>query len=199
MQESRYLFGILTLLCLCISCSPPSPEAYLSFIEQPENGFIQHKQLGELSFSAAYRPPIYVALRERADKTWNPDQFQARLETLSKSQHFRLRISVTNEKHHALGYGLRTSEEVESRRQYLMFQLAPHIQLICRGDTLACKIAHFEQNYGLSPHADINLVFPQNDCQDDKQLLIRDIGYQTGILKFTFSQASLQAIPNPTL
>ncbi|MEZ4850690.1 MAG: hypothetical protein R3B93_19150 [Bacteroidia bacterium] len=190
-----YIIGWFILL-LGMGCSVSlSSEDYLAYSNNPERGLIKEKSLNSLHLSMQYRPVDYIIAQESRGEAITQEAYKKRKSELETSQYFKLRIKSESSPY-IMEHNLVSLDDVEIRRQELLYGLRPRVKMVCGGDTLACAIHHVEETYGLAPFVDINLVFPSAPEGCDPQIIMEEFGFQTGTIKFKFNQEEITHLPS---
>ena len=190
MNNRFYWLGLIMLLLLA-ACQFGSygPSEYLAYVNDPSNGFLQTKSVQKLKVSLQHRPPAYqqaLALSRGRQVS----------ESETKGEFYLLRLEgMDPEQGNLMQLALNTPEQLNTRQQFLLFQLKDYVSLVCGGDTLQCQFHHLEQNHGLTPFIDIHLGFPPGTPNCDRQIIIHELSYNTGTLKFRFPQHIYQNPP----
>lgn len=157
---------------LLVSCSSKkdfqSVAEFESYINDPDNGYIQNEEVGDLLFEAKLNPPL-------SDDT-NP-QFA-----------IQLRISRLDGKS-VLETNTSSQAEVLEREGYLSFDLAKDVEIEYDGKQLPCSFHHYERNYGLKPSIDVFFQFPAiRDLKENPVFIYRDQQFGEGLVKIEFAK-----------
>lgn len=166
----RFLLPIS--LFLLVSCSSKkdfqSVEEFESYINDPGNGFIQSKEIGDLLFEAKLNPPL-------SDDP-NP-QFAV-----------QLRVSRLDGKS-VLETNTTSKSEVLEREGYLSFDLAKDVSVEYDEKAVPCIFHHYERNYGLKPSIDILFQFPNiNEPKENPVFVYRDQQFGEGLIMIEFDK-----------
>lgn len=163
-------------------------------MQSEENGLRKEKTLGAVKMELSYRPAAWLAHQELKGKG-NGASFEETQKRFEGQHHFRLRLESAVEGVNVQEVGVSSAEEMESRKYFMMFGMKDHLKMVCGNDTIPCAFYHFEQTYGLAPHADILIAFDGCGEGKDCQVLVGEIGFHTGLTKFLFTGDALSRIP----
>jgi hypothetical protein len=160
-------------LFLLFSCSSSqnefvSMEEFEKYLNDPENGYIQSDEAGDLFFEAKLNPPL-------SDDP-NP-QFA-----------IQLRISRLDGKP-VLETNTKSGAEVLEREGYLSFDLAKDVAVEYDGKAVSCVFHHYERNYGLKPSIDVFFQFPAiKEPKENPVFVYRDQQFGEGLIKIEFDK-----------
>lgn len=158
----KYSFLFLSVL-LIRNCSKTqlslSPDEYVSWIENGQNGLCPSKQIGQLQFDLQYKPLEYIVLKDNAGTKLSAAEMKKQVSDIGDMQYFTLRIS--SEK----GGDLLRSDAMEmaefsNRLAYFSSGMQKDIKLIEGNDTLSCLLFHFERSFGIDPRSTFVIGFP---------------------------------------
>lgn len=170
---------------------------YISWCENPENGLINSKQIGNFNYSAFYKPLNYLALKEiNYTEPFVKSKFESAFKEYGNMQYVSFRITDTKGNQELLKSSIRNESEYYARLEYLSFKMQQDFKLIDGKDTLPCTLYHFERVYGLAPYATFVLGFPESKNKDsDKQIVYEDNLFNSGIIYLTFNKDVLSNLP----
>lgn len=186
------------MVVLVVSCSVEQlrPTAYMSWMENPDNGFIATKTVSGITFSLQYKPYNYMALMKF--KTADPDrkEFEKTKTEYGNLQYYTLRVSSADQQ------DLLRAQEADNleyfqRLEYLVGHMQDQLTLIDGKDTLPCLLYHYERNYGLAPHSDFLLGFASSatTTPTDRTLVLNDELFGTGPIYLTITGKALRREP----
>jgi hypothetical protein len=175
-------FGLFFIACFYFSCSQQkageekamviprntviseSPalhiNEYMNWIENKDNGLKVEKKIGEVTFSALYKPYEYMAIMELKKEKLTEKKLTEKIAAYEGLQYFTFKIAANNEQQELLRIDADSDKEYYSRLEYFSFQMQNDFRLIDGKDTLDCVLYHFERVYGLAPYATMVLGFP---------------------------------------
>ncbi|MDP2387989.1 MAG: hypothetical protein Q8M29_16565 [Bacteroidota bacterium] len=182
------------------SVSVPSslgPKDYINWIEDPGNGLIADKTIGEFTFSAFYKPLDYLALSDLEIDSTLKEELPKKIKEYEGMDYFSFRINSNADQSELLRVGIKEESEYYARLEYFSFKMQNDFKLISGGDTANCVLYHYERVYGLAPHASFVLGFPKNVNSKNtaKQLLFEDKIFNKGNIYITIPKEKLNHIP----
>lgn len=195
--------SILLLTVSLWSCSESlSPSQYISWVNNPENGLVSNKSIGNFQFDLQYRPGPYLTLMELGNTEFSDEEYKSTLHHFDDQYQFLLRIKLNNGNNNWLDSLADNFENKEEKIKYLSFFMQDDIKLIKNNDTVDCKLYHFERNYGISPYGTFLLEFPdskknkqENNNDGILQILFDDFAFSDSTLIFKFFNKDINNIP----
>jgi hypothetical protein len=136
-----------------------APKDYVQWNENPENGMIIEKTIGDFSFSSFYETPEYLALKEFGDTQFTKKEYEEKLMEYDGMEYFSFRIQSLSNTEELLKVGIKSDDEYYARIEYFSFKMQKDFKMIEGNDTLDCKLFHFERVYGLAPKATFIMGF----------------------------------------
>ncbi len=183
---------------------PLAPSEYVEWIENRQNGMATTKKLNDIVFSLLYKPDAYEALvRLKGDSLTETTLNDVKKE-LKGMQYYTLRIATLDNKGELLKHKLETTDEYYRRIEYCSFKMQDDIKLIDNGDTLPCRLFHFERVFSVAPEATFVLAFEdtrtgkdveQGNYAGDKILSFNDGIFELGRINLLIGKAYLNNIP----
>lgn len=155
-------------------------EAYLDWFDNKDHGLRVEKTIGDLTFSALYKPHEYLAAMELKKEKITKQKLNEKMKDYEGLQYFTFRITADNEQQELLKKGIQSDQDYYSRIEYFSFGMQKDFTLVDGSDTLECALYHFERVYGLAPYATMVLGFPlTKQAQDGTQKVMNEkiIGY----------------------
>jgi len=186
--------GLIGWMFLFASPKALTPIDYVHWVENPDNGLKQVKNIGNLRFSLQYKPVEYVIANEEKSASLDAVLVHNRKEQLDGMQYFNLRYSLNNSQQNIV----KAAGSIEAQQQliyYLSYSLQQDIRLVEGNDTLPCQLFHFARNHGLTPHADFVIGFESKNEAADKRLIINEKAFNTGTVQFNIASADLNDVP----
>ena len=190
-----FLMLLLTPAWWGCSESALSPASYVKWIQDPDHGLKQVKQIGEMIFQVQYKPPDYILAMEKREPVIREEERQSRRQELEGMHYFNLHYDIANTSENALQYGATSGAEYQERVQYFSFGLKHDIYLEENGQRVPCELFQFARNYGISPGLDFSLAFPKGEEDSDLQLVIEEKVFNTGKIRFTIDRGNLDNLP----
>ncbi|MCT4579997.1 MAG: hypothetical protein N4A35_01155 [Flavobacteriales bacterium] len=163
-------------------------QAYKQWVENPENGLIVRKEIGQFAYELFYKPLPYQLLQAK-------DSVEA-TEEQQHTEYYTLKIESLDGQD-VLKSGARDVAEYNNRLFYLADYIQQDLSLIQGGDTLPCLFAHYERNYGLAPYAKVTLAFEveKKATPQEKTIRFNDPVFGAGPVQFYYPTTTLNNIP----
>lgn len=185
---------VVVLICGCAK-NELKPDEYINYVESEKNNIKNSKQIEDLNFSLQYCPTEYLLLKEFKTNNLSEKLVAERKKENENMVFFKLRISANNNSD-ILNYKISSNDDYYERIQYLSYGFEEDIALLNGKDTLFPALFHFERTYGVVPFADFMLAFNAKIKEPEKfQVIIDDKIFNTGLLKFSYSNTDIQNIP----
>lgn len=200
----KYLRLILILFIGFFSlsgCRPKtlSPKAYVSYVTNPKHKLIQEKIIADYIISVQYKPLDFVTLIEYRRQTGVLLPFDSIRSQMDSLEHYTFKIKPKKGNKSLIKSGAGSSEEIFNRIEYLSFDVIKDFYIIENGDTIKCKIFHFERTYDLNPELTFLLGFQANANKsqiNDKTFIYEDKVFGLGKIKFLFPSEVIKNIPD---
>lgn len=175
-----------------------SVEDYRQWVEKEDNAtLVQDKTMGDLVFSAKYKPRSYMAMLQSGSTQISPLRLRAVEDSLKGYEYFTFKIAHPNHNTELLKLNLNHQNEYFGRVEYYSFGIQNDFFLICGQDTLPCALSHFERTYGLAPHATFTLSFEGQRKEDEPlTLLYNEKVFGLGLIALRFEAENLNQIPS---
>ena len=168
---------------------------YVKYVESEKNNIKNTKQIEDLSFSLQYCPTEYLLLKEYKTNNLSEKLIDQRKKDNDSMVFFKLRISAKNN-NDILNYQISSNDDYYQRIQYLSYGFEEDIALLNGKDTIFPALFHFERTYGVVPFADFMLAFNTKIKEPENfQVILDDKVFNTGLLKFSYSNKDIQDIP----
>jgi hypothetical protein len=186
---------------LLISCSKKAvdADAYVQYINTPENGLLKKVDAGDFKIEVQLRPAEYMALQELGIDMATKEKLDSMMNG-NNQEFFLLRIGSNGNKQDALINGISTEQEYFERIGYLISNIDKDVYLVDGTDTLRCAMHHFERSYHLASYHNVLLVFDglkqHGGKRQDQFLVYDDKLLGIGKLNIRFDQKSINNIPN---
>lgn len=182
-----YIYSIIILLTSC--SSDLSKQEYVNWVQDPDNGLIIRKEIGDFAFELFYKPISFQVLQAWEDLS--------SLDEYKDTQHYTFKIESLKGLD-VLKDGALDDMEYNNRLFYLSDYIQKDFRLIEAGDTLPCLFAHYERSYGLAPFAKVTLAFPATPESEklEKVIQFNDPVFGAGKMNFNYSKSVLENIPN---
>ncbi|HMT27639.1 MAG TPA: hypothetical protein PKD91_00025 [Bacteroidia bacterium] len=195
---------LLFVLEACTSGFSTQSDFY-KWWNNPDNGLVKSKTIGDFRFVLKYLPPEYQALNEIGETKFSTITFDSLRKAYSNNRSFLLTIEPAVEKDvDVLFKGIISYEEYKERILQLNFLPADFIALYADGVKYKPVLSTMENLYNLSPKKSLYLVFSpekSNDVLTHAEELVFEFSdqiFMTGINKFVFNKSDLTNIPEFT-
>lgn len=189
-------------------CNPErelSPEKYVRWVQDTENGLIKTKRLKGLQLEARYLPAPYLAYREfkSLNETVAFDSLLSAY-TCGLAFQFTLSASLQDREYGNLMYYETTSQEdLMARQRYLSFSGQEFIHLEYNGQTLLPALVQFEGYDALTNSLRFQASFesPMQSCGGKDSTLASltfvfdDPFWNSGTTRFLWEENVLEKIP----
>jgi hypothetical protein len=196
----RFLIYLMLFGCLYLGGCRPSilePLKYVSWVENEKNGLKAKKEIGDFVYTLQYKPLPYIALMEKRDPQVKTEYVQKRVKELRGMQYYTLTIT-SKDKKEVLASHIDSENEYYDRLQYLVDGAQDDISLIEAGDTLPCRLYHFERDYGITPNAKILLGFEEatgEKAKEDRTIYFNERILGSGRMFLAINASSISKLP----
>ena len=182
------------------SCSKTmSADAYLKYIESPENGYRKVVQVDGWEYTFQYKPYEYILCKEFHGLK-KSELYKKRMEQLKGTAWFNIYFKRIADTVSPLRYRINSLDEYNQRLTYYLSSAAGKLKLYYGKDTLTTMSYLFETNYNLTPQETmvVGFALPVHDesPQRDMQISYHDVVFNNGIIKSKFEKALLINNPN---
>lgn len=198
MKAINLFIIILSIVAISFisGCRPGklSPEAYLQWVEDPENGLQMSREMGGFRIIARMMPEQYWDLKQ-GSKTNEIEE-----DSDSRIRYFQLRIEPKDKETEVLKAGINDEQTYQERLTYFKYGMQKDLYLVQGTDSLKAVLYHYEQSFGLTPFTTSLIAFEDKiDYPSSQTLVFDDQNLGIGPVKFSFSQATLSQIPQLNL
>lgn len=195
------LFTSLTIL-LIVSCSSKTfsdKEELLAYINEPANGFTQHKTVNGVDFTLTYRPTDILVKQELGDNI-DAKRIEALRDKYNKYLYFNLSMSVNNQE--LLSVAPKNRQEFGAMVNQLVFGMHEKVHMYTQNkDTLPMVDYVYPRMYGMGRATNMLFVYPKKKDvlqTNDLHFTIQDIGLFTGEVKFKIELEKINNQPQIT-
>ena len=172
------------------------PKEFVSWVRDPENGFLRTKQIDEFEFSVQYKPYEYITCLEERKENIEAEIVKNKTEELKGMTYFDLIISAGGNNGELLKYKLPKNSDYPNRIDYYSFNFQKDIFLVQNNDTIPCSMFHFERTFDIAPYAKFLLAFPVTDSKSkEATVLFYDKIFDKGMIKISFDKQALSKVP----
>lgn len=172
-----------------------SPDKYLLWMKDYQNGLHQKKEVSNYVFDIQYKPYEYIVLNENRNLNKDPKKYSERIKELNGMLYFTLKISKTDSD--LIKVESNDPAEYNRRLYYFLFRFKNDIYLLDGDKKYPCAVYHFERSYDLVGTKTFVLGFSSSVLPNttNKTLVIdsREIG--VGVTKFLFKDEDFKNIP----
>ncbi|MBI5539681.1 MAG: hypothetical protein HY951_06450 [Bacteroidia bacterium] len=212
MRKSNYI-PLVFVICIVASfvfsgCKKSDPETYneyLSWINDPDNGYIKERRVWGIVYQARYLPSDYLVLKDLKDKTIDLKNTDSLFSIYDSCLTIMLTIGPNNElqeKTDLFMNGVKDLNEFKERVQLLSFNMSEQIKLKTGNLISKPVLYNYENIYGLKPDRDFIFVFaPESLSQkefyssDTLDVIYEDKIFGTGIHHFIFLRNQINRKP----
>lgn len=187
---------MLIILSGCQSTSEQlAPSSYLTWVEGVDNGWLESKELGDFEFEVFLHPQEYQLLKENSQSVLAQAEWDSLTSRSQAYQHATLRIRSTDGKTPVLRNGVNSQHEYEARIAYLAFAIQQDLSITQNGETLPCRLFHFERSFDLAPFITCTMAFPAFEQKGTVQFQFNDQHFGNGPVRLAFSQDRFLSTP----
>lgn len=199
MVENKLISHILTVSCIMVlwGCQslPQTPEELAAYVQDPQHGLIQEKQVGPVRMQVQYRPTDLLVAQELPGSR-DAEQIKALREKYRQYAYFILSYSQDNKEalYQRADYG-----QFSETLQNLAFRMNRFTQFTTsHQDTISPVDFAYPRLYGHGNSTQVMLVFDREKIPDDDwiQLTVEDVGLGTGRQHFRFDNKQLHNAPS---
>lgn len=183
MARSKVLaFFFFSLFFVSCNKSFDDKEGLLEYVSDESNGYRFSKSINGIDYVLQYKPTDMMVMQENEKPT--AEEARALREKYVKNIYFNLSMSKE---------GNELLNKVEDRDKYLRlvddltFKMDHKIALLGGKDTLHLLHYNYPRVYGMARATTLLLVYPRDEeflKKDGLQLIIQDIGFYTGEVRF---------------
>lgn len=178
---------ILFIFLLIFSCNRTMTyEEMFKYINNPQNGLTQEKEIDGTKIKLTYRPSQMMAYQELKQKH-NVSKNEIKNINTKYAKQYYLVLSFSFGDRDILS-NPRTRQDLEYYINEFSFNMLNNVYLISsQNDTLGAIDSQFPRYFGLTNQTDVLLVFEKEQKNYDQLILyIKEFGLQTGDIKFKF-------------
>ena len=172
-----------------------TPLEYALWVENPENGLQLEEEQEAFKFSLQYKPVDYTIVNELQKEVIEKEILEKERKLRDGLQYFTFKMSTSHNK--AVFSGNSTIDD--SVKNYLNYKIQKDFFLIEHGDTLPCKLFHYENTNGMSPYDAFVLGFETNKNDsviNDKTFLFKAHVVDLNKIEMKIGKTALSKIPN---
>jgi len=191
---------LLSCVFLVTACSQEhtlSPRAYVSYLEDSENGYKKTVETITMKYTVQLVPAEMMAIKEATRNNGIVDlqTLQTRINELQGYTFFILKMARKDKSGSVDGTSMAGSAEAEQMVIYYEQDASKDLRLNINGKSENPEVYHFENNYGLSPENTIVAGF-RTSGNHNMALTFNDRYANEPLIKCSFSRESLSQLPN---
>lgn len=188
---------VLLIVTVLSACQTKYTESELkTYIKNPENGLIQHKQINNVNYQITYKPASLLLKQELKNIKPLPELVDSLKNKYSKYYYFTLHAQVNNQE--ILSDKMNDKAEFAQAIYQLSFNMNEKVFLVNQSkDTLALVDYVYPRMYGMIPQTTMLFVFDKKEHDNSEQLTLylNEFGLNTGNTSFKFLIENLNKIP----
>jgi hypothetical protein len=185
-MRNIFIFTVL----LISGCKQLTPQEFVDYVNNPENGFVQKQKINKYSFEVQYLPPDYLAL-QFALSGIEPD-FDKLKDEADSTLNFKL--TICSEDSVPLD---RKSDAYKEKVNYLNNDFIQSCALVTNKDTLLPIIHHYEMNPNIKPCD--NVMFAFENSKKVKPIKIIIVAPLYSIKPFEFDVQKIKTLNIPKI
>jgi hypothetical protein len=191
-MTNKLLIGLVILMLGACKPKQLSPEQYMGWVNDKDNGLVKTETIGKVKYTVVYRPNDYQLAKSLIDQ----DSFALK-SSKARNHAFIIKMEPADGKTQVLTIDATEREEPFQRINYYLSEAQQYISLVEGNDTLAPNNYIYERYYNVSPSQNLVLGFSQNKGlgSQDLQLVVEDKIFKTGKIYFRFDASTLKDIP----
>ena len=200
MKEIKYLYQFIIIfmaLCSCTKQRFDTAQELRAYVKTKEHGYIWQKTVNGVDFTLTYRPTDLLVNQELgAHKT--EEYIDSLRKKYSKYLYFNLSMSKNNQE--LLNNVAGNRSQFGAMVNQLAFGMGNKVHLYTpKRDTIPLADYSYPRMYGMSGSTTILFVYPRDALKEDHlNLVIGDIGFQTGEVRFKIITELLKNEPELT-
>jgi hypothetical protein len=190
---------ILLLFIVFYSCSSKTfdkKEDLWTYLKNPDNGYLQQKNINGYDFSLLYKPTDLMVAQELGENI-SKERITALREKYQKQLYFTLSMSRNGKE--LLSTTPKNRQEFGAMVNQLAFGMGENVHLFTQNkDTLELLDYNYPRMYGMSQSTTMLFVYPRDEKQLREETLnftIQDLGTYTGEVKFKIETDKIRNEP----
>jgi hypothetical protein len=199
MIKPKYLVLFVSIPYFFCSCTDKTLKAkqLFEFINDEKNGLVIQKQTPNIHIKSRYEPIDYVIAKEKRSNDIKTEDYKNRKAELDGMHYFTIQLAEI-----LRGSNLTDNEAdkeaiLNEKLYYFSYKMQNDFKLIEGGDTLPCKLYHFERMNDLNGMKTITLAFDRNGNKDniDKTLILDSPILNSDPVKLNFEAKNILNTP----
>lgn len=178
----------IVILCLilfiCFSCGkkPETPAEYKAFCNDPDNGLLVKKSIGQMNYEVQYMTAELMAMNE-LKPGYSRQMFDSVVDTYEGGEYFTITILPPEGTELNSAFG----QSIYAVQSYYSFQVGEDICLIESGDTISPVIIHNPKTYELARTVELIVAFATGFEKENRvKLRYTDLIFNGGTMNFVF-------------
>ena len=187
------------LVMIIYSCGQPefdTEQELQNYINNTENGYVQHKTVNGIDYSLMYRPTDLLVQQELGTSNKEQNKVDSLRTKYNKYMYFNLSMSKNGQE--LLSTAPKNRNEFGAMVNQLAFGMGEKVHLFTQSkDTLELADFIYPRMYGMSRATTIMFVYPREELNNNESLnfTIEDLGLYTGEVKFKIDSEKLNNEP----
>lgn len=203
MANKFWIFALLisATFASCDTSTSLPPADLLAYVDDPANGCIQEKTIGQMQFSARYEPLDYKILKDLAtDSTLSSARYQALRNDVKGYYYFIFKLGSASGEH-PFRQLVRSEQDYAKVFKYTQTLMQNDFYLEAGEKKIPCALYHMEGDYNILNYSLVSLAFDASGIVpgNDVTLVYNDQLFQNGPVKFTYSNQLLTHLPTVKL
>lgn len=204
-MASKLRIFVLVMVAALASCSTSTslpPAGLLAYVDDPANGCILERTIGQMQFSAKYEPVDYKIVKDLAniDSALTNASYNALSKNVKGYCYFIFKLAAANGKH-PFKQLARSEQDYAKVFKYTQTLMQNDFYIESGNKKIPCALYHMEGDYNILNYSLISLAFDASGIQSgsDITLVYNDQLFQNGPVKFTYSNELLTHLPTVKL
>jgi hypothetical protein len=169
------------------------PHDLSDYVNDMKNGLTVEKKAKNLYLKSRYEPVDYIIAKEKRSNQIKKGDYNARKKELEGMQYFTVQLADI------LSGGNKNANDkaAQDKLYYYSYKMQNNFKLVEGGDTLSCRLYHFEIMNDLDGLKTITLAFdkPQNNGNKDKILILDAPILEPEPIKLIFEAKNINNTP----
>ncbi|MBC7865242.1 MAG: hypothetical protein IAF38_19865 [Bacteroidia bacterium] len=184
---------IASVVSCFFSCGNKSseftPQTFVAFVENKDNGFFKEKQMGNLLYKIKYEPVAYQAARKVINgEIKDRNQWNSFMKERGGLNYFVIEIENARSESDVLMEEVQGNEMYLQRVNYFSYDFERDISFVPGNDTLPCALFHYENSYGGTPKLKFLVAFQNKEGDKGRTVVINDRVFNNGNIKFEMNE-----------
>ncbi len=207
-QTNRMTYSVCISIFLMImagcakSTGLVTPNEYVEYVENKENGMIKHKEVGRYEFDLQYCPINYMIVKDQKEGALSNRTLEDKKSKLEGLQYLKFSISLKENDASPIDVmAKKANYSYQELIDELAYEFKSNFQLVEGKDTLQASLFHFERNYRLSPYLNFTIAFKRSKANTitDKVFVFDGLLLGVGPIKMRISKEDLARLPSMKL